>query len=190
MLTLKRNTRLDADVKTHQPEIAQGSVTAIESISLATFWGRLSTKGNRYLLYRLFLCIRDQYLPSAFATCISIRFRSWVREIWGYLNTLSSKSLDIPFLNCSILPESSFTSDLFRPSTNVITSAVHFYLRSSYRGRSARLARASISTAGVRRFVLYTLVWTIFIPLISTFREIWFYPYHISCHISSVPVNE
>ena len=40
-------------------------------------------------------------------------------ERFGYLNTLSSKSLDIPFFNCSILPERSFafriTSDLLRP---------------------------------------------------------------------------
>jgi hypothetical protein len=40
-------------------------------------------------------------------------------ERFGYLNTLSSKSLDIPFLNCSILPERSFafriTSGLLRP---------------------------------------------------------------------------
>ena len=34
------------------------------------------------------------------------------------------------------------------------TSSVHLYLRSSYRGRSARLARASILTAGVPGLVL------------------------------------
>ena len=79
MQTLKRNTRLDADVKTHQPEIAQGSVTAIESISLATFWGRLSTKGNRYLLYRLFFMhqgtnIYRRRFPHAFLSALDHEF--------------------------------------------------------------------------------------------------------------------
>jgi hypothetical protein len=38
------------------------------------------------------------------------------------------------------------------------SSAVHFYLRSSYRGRSARLARASILTAVAPGLVLPGLI--------------------------------
>jgi hypothetical protein len=200
MQTLKRNTRLDADVKT-QYFVEMPTLTASTGnrtgecdgdwIDITShFLGSIINKGESIsplstFFYASGANIYRRRLPHAFLSALDHEF-----ERFGYLNTLSSKSLDIPFLNCSILPESSFTSDLFRTSTNVITSAVHFYLRSSYRGRSARLARASISTAGVRGFVLHHIVWTIFIPLISTFREIWFYPYHISCRISSVPVNE
>lgn len=63
------------------------------------------TKGNRYLLYRLFYC-----------------------SIWILF---SSKSLDIPFLNCSILPErsfaSGFTSGLLHP---LLPPFLFFYILS------------------------------------------------------------
>jgi hypothetical protein len=58
--------------------IAQGSVTAVESISLATFWGRLSTRGIDISFIDFFYAsganIYRRRLPHAFLSALDHEF--------------------------------------------------------------------------------------------------------------------
>jgi len=99
--------------------IAQGSVTAVESISLSTFWGRLSTRGIDISFIDFFLCIRCQYLPSA-----------WV---------FPTKSTSISFLGAVVL--TLMPAVLSLCVLCVLTPMLMMMIRGEFRGGSAPLRR-------------------------------------------------
>lgn len=104
--------------------IAQGSAKgSVESISLSYFRSR-SWEGESISPRSTFFIIYNFRLSDPFYPLIS-----WCSRDFGYLNTLFSKSLDIPFLNCPILPERS----LHHGITSVLFSALFILLHSIVR---------------------------------------------------------
>jgi len=104
--------------------IAQGSAKgSVESISLSYFRSR-SWEGESISPRSTFFIIYNFRLSDPFYPLIS-----WCSRDFGYLNTLFSKSLDIPFLNCLILPERS----LHHGITSVLFSALFILLHSIVR---------------------------------------------------------
>lgn len=117
-------TRRDADVKCINRNRA-GERERLSRIDITKLLpGSIIKEGNRYLLDRLFFIIYNFRLSAPFYPLIS-----WCSRDFGYLNTLFSKSLDIPFLNCLILPERS----LHHGITSVLFSALFILLHSIVR---------------------------------------------------------